>query len=290
MKNKNKFDYQNITLSNDISNSNNFVDVELNGISLNSPDPENKIFIIKKTSLVRNTANLEHFKIKKCEKIKSILHKNLKYNSIRRPRDDTHAFYIKRDSKGVFLYKFNKDDCYETKKKFILKNKIEEFISSFNKVVDINQIKMALNKLYLLKVLFIFLIIFCLCLLSYYSLIIIIYIIAFAISYKRKMPISYDRTQDSNSGLNKIETYFVFILLVLVTFFLIKIYKFYSYKKKLIIFTHMLNKKTALENEIDKWNTNVFYAQNMKVQLADTFDYIQVFYDRYIVYEIDDHF
>ena len=64
----------------------------------------------------------------------------------------------------------------------------------------------------------------------------------------------------------------------------------YQAKEKILLFTYLLSRKGDLETELEYWNTSVFNPYSMKCVLAETFDYVGVFYDREIDYEIDEHF
>jgi hypothetical protein len=69
-----------------------------------------------------------------------------------------------------------------------------------------------------------------------------------------------------------------------------RIYRHIIGKEKYFLFILILDKKKSIESEIEYLNCSVLYPYNMKALISDTLDYIQILYDREIVYEIEDHF
>lgn len=66
--------------------------------------------------------------------------------------------------------------------------------------------------------------------------------------------------------------------------------RIFQNKENFLFFIHLHRKREELEKEIENWNERVFNPYNMNLILSETLDYVQVFYDREIVYEIDDLF
>ncbi len=259
-------------------------DVEMNELQLNCEHPgnsDNKVFYVKKTSHPNLEIDTKEFKMKHCGKVRSILFNGTKFNSIYHPRDDSHGFYIIRDKNGIFSTRdFKPTD--QSRKRVMLKEEIEQFTKKFNEIVSICQSAGELRKAFIIKITMFILIGLTILLLSYNFL----FILIFFLSMCFVKPDTKDETVDAEKILNFVLTAFS---ICLITIFY-KVLVTFQGRQKLVLFKHMLDRRRDLEKEIEYWNQTVFERYNMRAFLGDTFDYVGVFYDKDIVYEIDDHF
>jgi hypothetical protein len=259
-------------------------DVEMNNLQLNCEDtnnPEHKVFYVRKTFNPSTQIDTKEFKMKHCGKVRSIVYKGQKYNSIYHPRDDSHAFYIVRNQNGIFHtreFEANQNN----KRRQMLIEEIQEFTKKINSVASIEESAVEIKKVYTVCIFMFILIGLNILLLSYN----ILFILLFLVSMFFVKTQENDDTIDGEKMLNFILS--AFAIVQIVVFY--KIFMIYRGKQKMIYFIHMLNKKSELEKEIEYWNETVYGRYNMRAFLGETLDYVGVFYDKDIVYEIDDHF
>lgn len=268
-------------------------DLEMNNIQLNCEEQAiggHKIYQVKKnSSKAKLVVNYENFKMKVCPKVRSILYEEKTFNSIYHPRDDAHAFYIRRNEKGIFLIRreieVNKiAENLGERKRMILMQEIKNFIGKFNSIVKIPFLLKELNSINIFKAFLYFFIGILICILAYDLFFILINLVTFLI----------DNNSSSETRWNKLSggnfyyfSSFICFICILVVIYLIR--RFQN-KEKFLFFIHLHGKREELEKEIENWNERVFNPYNMNLMLSETLDYVQVFYDREIVYEIDDLF
>jgi hypothetical protein len=255
-------------------------EIEMKTVPLNCENTEgadNKMFIVRKKGFSNTEVDTKYFKMKNCKRVRSILYEGTTYNSIYNPKDDTHAFYIIRDKNGNFHQRENKGLIHNKKRTF-LKNELERFISRFNEVVDIFQIKSKMRCISLIKSLIYFGMFVVLCLLSYYFFFCLVILIAILMN-----------NNDQINQMTPSYYFFGFSFSIVFMFCLYIILTIYKSKEKIILFTYLLTRRRDLELELGEWNESTFYPYNMKLVLSETFDYVGVFYDKEIEYEIEEH-
>lgn len=255
-------------------------EIEMKTVPLNCENTEgsdNKMFIVRKKGKSNSEIDTKYFKMKNCKKVRSILYEGTNYNSIFNPKDDTHAFYIIRDQNGYFKQRGVKGPVHNKKRNF-LKNEIERFIIRFNEVVDIFQIKNKLRCFSLIKLLIYFGMLTVICLLSYYFFFCLLILIALLMN-------NYDQISQMTPSYYFFGFSFTIILLLCLYIVLI----IYRSKEKIVLFTYLLTRRGDIEKELEVWNESTFYPYNMKLVLSETLDYVGVFYDKEIQYEIEEH-
>lgn len=289
--------YVNIKSESTLTTSINDMEGNNGSVQLTNEDPENpenKVFHIKKCPNAKLVIDFEDFKMKHCRRVRSIKYKGQKFNSIYHPRDDTHAFYIPRTKRGIFEMKPNKVqdnvDSIQTRKKLMVKEPMEQFTGKVNSIVNISEVSRDLRKFRLKKVGLILLMCVLLIVLAYNFLNIVFFFLSFIIGGHSSDFSSGDHQDDHHTDWEKIFTCVIFAVTSLVIFLITKLYRHYHGKEKNTLFAHILTKKKALDLELEYLNNSVLFPYNMKALLSDTLDYIQVFYDKGIIYEIDDHF
>jgi hypothetical protein len=269
-------------------------DLEMNSIQLNCEEqqiPGHKIYHVKKIpSKAKLVINTENFKMKVCPKVRSILYEEKHYNSIYHPRDDAHAFYIRRNEKGTFSLRQEVEENkiaenFGERKRMMLMEEIKNFISKFNSIVNTSYLQKELNKINLAKISLYFFMAIVICILAYDFFFILIHLLSIFISHN---------SSNTATGLDEFSGgYFYYIscaisvISILAVLYLIRVF---LNKEKIVFFTHLHGKREELQKEIEYWNEKVFNPYNMNLMLSETLDYVQVFYDREIVYEIDDLF
>jgi hypothetical protein len=277
--------YSNLVMTDkDVFSPTSINDVEMNNLQLNCEDtdnPENKVFYVKKTFNPSYSIDTKDFKMKHCGKVRSIVYKGQKYNSIYHPRDDSHAFYIIRNQNGIFQTR-DFQPSQNNKGRQMLHEEIEEFTKKLNAVTCIDELAVQIRKAYTITIIMFILIGLNILLLSYNVLFILLFLVSMLFVTTQEK----DSSIDGEKMLNFILS--AFAIIQIIVFY--KVFMIYRGKQKIIYFIHMLNKKLELEKEIEYWNQTLFGRYNMKAFLAETFDYIGVFYDKDMVYEIDDHF
>jgi uncharacterized membrane protein YqjE len=258
-KSRNK--YYNITLDNDANTSK---EIRLNAID-SSVLSESNIFHIKSEGIIKTTVNLSNFKVRHCKRIKSVSLNGKRYTGLYKPKDDTHAFYIPAVS-GKFINKAGK-----------FKDIIDPLLTRLNDISDIERLNHTFTKIGRLKKLFILMIFIVAMLMGLFCLLTIYIFMLWSVNAQ-------------HTGSELIFTVCTYIALFGLAYVFYKLITSNNKRIKYLCF-HQLNKKRKeLESEIENWNEKVLNNENMKAQLADTFDYIQVFSNRHFVYIIDDKF
>ena len=268
-------------------------EVELNNIQLNCEDPynaERKFFHVKKTFKPRLSIDTPDFKMKHCRKVRSILCDNKKYNGIYHPKDDTHAFYILRNKQGIFDQRENESkQIIHNRKRLMLKIEIDKFIIKFNSVVDINNISQQMRSFLHMKILLYVLMGISICCLSYCFLFSLMISLSLLMGSHKGNFINGDHDTEHSDWSNAI--YFTALgISIVIVYILYRLLCSYQAKEKILLFNYLLSRRRDLEIELEYMNTSVFNPYSMKCVLAETLDYVGVFYDREIEYEIDEHF
>jgi hypothetical protein len=242
-------------------------------------------FLVKVTDSIEADYDLGDFKLKKCISVKSIFYKGEIFTSIAHPVDDENSFFIKKNKKGIFDYKFKNsesdyDESYQVHKKELVQDRIIELVRKINSIIQIDSINSDLKKIFLYKFLVYLVMTISILILSYITFFIVIYFISFFI-----------KNHKMNDGFSPDKFFKIVLLLVMssIIYISFKILKRIKLNETFLIFTFMLNKRNEIRLEIEYWNNTVFHPYNMKAQLAETFDYIQIFYDKNVKYEMERH-
>jgi hypothetical protein len=226
----------------------------------------NNVFRIRSQGKIK-TKYLHNFTSKHCDKLKTIQHKNKLYTSLYKPKDDEHAFYIHRIN-GKFTT-YNKENI----KKHL--SVLDDFLNRINEILEIDKLNNRLKKHNAVKFTLIVLMILGTISTGIYMVLLIFNFMFWVISGK----IIYLQNLDM----------FFYLLILFVLFYYYKFINFYNKISKFIIFKHILKKAETLEKELENWNNTYFYEKNMKAIIAETYDYIQIFYHKSFVYEFQEH-
>jgi hypothetical protein len=291
MEGSKKVTYANLSCETQRSEGNN--DVEMNNMQLTNEDPENpenRSFHIKTAANCKTVADFDDFKMKHCKRVRTVIHQGNKLTSIYHPKDDTHAFYINRNKDGNFDLNYNKNKSTktETRKFQMVKEPLTHFINKINSVIAVEEISTQLKKLKMKKLGVLIGMCFLIFLLAYNFLNIILFFLSLVTGHSENLK-SGAHGEEQHTDWQKFVVCLIFALTGLSVFILIRIYKKLHAREKYLFFVHIFNKKRSIEIEIEYFNNSILHPYNMKAILSDTLDYIQVFYDKSIVYEIDYH-
>jgi hypothetical protein len=224
------------------------------------------VFRIRPQGNIRTTSSY-NFTSKHCNKLKTITHNNKTYTSLYKPKDDEHAFYI-HSINGRFI-KYNKNEKIGD---IIV---LEDFLNKINEIIEINKLDNRFKKFSTLKYTIIALMMIGVATTGIYMLLLLYNLIFWLVSGKsEKVGYLY---------------LFFYILVLFILYCYYKILIFYKKVFRFVIFKHILKKAEILEQEVENWNYAYFYQKNQKAVIADTYDYIQIFYDKSFVYEFFEH-
>jgi hypothetical protein len=254
--------YFNMNLNSEMNNSK---EIHLNAID-SSTLSESNIFYIKPSGHIKTTVNLSNFKIKHCKRLRNIIFNGKRYNGLFKPKDDTHAFYIP-NIQGRFVNKNNK-----------YTDIIDPLVSRLNDTSQIDNLSQTFARITLLKKVFIFLIFIIALLLGLFCLLIIYTFILWSIWYQH------------SKNVELAFTVFTYITLFGLAYLFYLLITSNNKRIRMLSFQQLARRRAQLEAEVDNWNEKVLFNQNMKAVLADTFEYIQVFYNKSHVYIIEENF